>query len=192
MRVLLAMMIGSFGLLLLLGGAGTLNGPGNPLWFVIGLVLMAAAAYVFRGKGAAAGLDTWEAMQDKRREDARKRIDDQKMQRMKARADFVATILGRAPAPTGSSPDAVAAAQINAIANPATAKAIQNLQNLLYTQAITDEEFQAAKDKLLRSSGAPVAPDAIAQITKLAELHEAGVLSEVEFNAAKLRALGLA
>jgi hypothetical protein len=45
--------------------------------------------------------------------------------------------------------DAVAVAQINALASPETARALQNLQNLLYTQAITDAEVQAAKDKLL-------------------------------------------
>lgn len=39
--------------------------------------------------------------------------------------------------------------KINALARPETAKALQNLQNLLYTQALTDAEFQAAKDKLL-------------------------------------------
>ncbi|MEO8816034.1 MAG: hypothetical protein ABI394_12505 [Mycobacterium sp.] len=41
------------------------------------------------------------------------------------------------------------AAQINAIANPDTAKALQNLQKLLYTRTISDTEFQAAKNKLL-------------------------------------------
>lgn len=52
-----------------------------------------------------------------------------------------------------SSPDtSAAAAQIQAIANPETAKALQNLQNLLYTRVITDEEFQAAKNKLLGNS----------------------------------------
>ena len=48
-----------------------------------------------------------------------------------------------------SAGDAAAVAQINALARPETAKALQNLQNLLYTQALTDAEFQAAKDKLL-------------------------------------------
>ena len=49
-------------------------------------------------------------------------------------------------------PDAAGAAQVNALANPDTAKALQNLQNLLYTQTITDAEFQAAKDRLLGRS----------------------------------------
>lgn len=190
MRILIAGMIGAFGLLLLMGGST--SGETNLLTILLGVALMAAAVYVFRGKGAAASIDTWEAVQDKRREDANRRVEEQKAQRRKERTDFVATILGRAPVKTTADNDSLAAAQVNAIANPETAKAIQNLQNLLYTQAITEEEFQAAKNRLLRSSGARTEMDATAQITKLAELHEAGVLSDAEFNAAKLRALGLA
>lgn len=49
----------------------------------------------------------------------------------------------------GADASAAAAAQVQAIANPETAKALQNLQNLLYTKTITDAEYQAAKDKLL-------------------------------------------
>lgn len=45
--------------------------------------------------------------------------------------------------------DSVGAAQVKAIANPETAQSIQNLQKLLYSRAITDAEFQAAKNKLL-------------------------------------------
>jgi hypothetical protein len=45
--------------------------------------------------------------------------------------------------------DAAAAARINALSNPETAQALQNLQNLLQTQVLTEAEFQAAKDKLL-------------------------------------------
>ncbi|SDH57862.1 DUF2510 domain-containing protein [Agrococcus jejuensis] len=41
------------------------------------------------------------------------------------------------------------AAQIAAISNPETATALQNLQKLLYSRAITDQEFQDAKDRLL-------------------------------------------
>lgn len=86
-------------------------------------------------------------------------------------------------------PDVAGAAQVNAVANPETARALQNLQNLLYTQAISDDEYQAAKDKLLGVH--PATADSFAQITKLVELHRAGVLSDVEFAAAKARALGL-
>ncbi len=87
--------------------------------------------------------------------------------------------------------DAAAVAQINALANPETAKALQNLQNLLYTQAISEEEYQAAKDRLLGAASAPAQTDAFARVTRLAELHQAGILSDYEFAAAKARALGI-
>jgi hypothetical protein len=45
--------------------------------------------------------------------------------------------------------DAAVAAQIHALANPETARALQNLQDLLAGNVITEREFQAAKDKLL-------------------------------------------
>ena len=85
--------------------------------------------------------------------------------------------------------DVAGAAQVNAVANPETARALQNLQNLLYTQAISDDEYQAAKDRLLGVR--PATADSFAQISKLVQLHQAGVLSDVEFAAAKARALGL-
>ena len=90
------------------------------------------------------------------------------------------------PRSTATESGSAAAAQIEALADPATAQSIQNLQKLLYTRAITDEEFEAAKDKLVGQ-----ADDQFSQITKLAELHEAGVLGDIEFATAKARALGL-
>lgn len=42
-----------------------------------------------------------------------------------------------------------AAAQIKALSDPQTAKALQELQKLLYTRTLTEEEFQSAKDALL-------------------------------------------
>lgn len=45
--------------------------------------------------------------------------------------------------------ETIGAAQIAALANPETATALQNLQKLLYTRTITDEEYQAAKNKIL-------------------------------------------
>ena len=45
--------------------------------------------------------------------------------------------------------NAAPSAQIKALSDPDTAKALQNLQNLLYTRTITEEEFHAAKSKLL-------------------------------------------
>lgn len=83
------------------------------------------------------------------------------------------------------------AAQVRAISNPETAQALQNLQNLLYTRAISDEEFQAAKNNLLRSGRANAHNDALAHLERLVELHEAGILDDVEFTAAKLKVLGL-
>ena len=46
----------------------------------------------------------------------------------------------------------ITAAQIQAISNPETARALQNLQALLYTRTISPEEFQRAKNKLLRDN----------------------------------------
>lgn len=48
-------------------------------------------------------------------------------------------------------PDAsgdASAAQIQALANPETARALQNFQNLLYSRTITEAEFQAAKNRI--------------------------------------------
>ena len=92
------------------------------------------------------------------------------------------------PSTPATNSDSSAAAQINAIANPETAKALQNLQNLLYTQTITDAEFQMAKNRLL---GTQSIADSYAQVEKLTELHRAGILSDLEFANAKSKALGL-
>lgn len=88
--------------------------------------------------------------------------------------------------------DVVGAAQVQAIANPQTARALQNLQNLLYTQAITDAEYEAAKNKLL-GPAAFFSPssDPIEQVAQLAELHRGGILSDVEFAAAKAKVFRL-
>lgn len=79
-------------------------------------------------------------------------------------------------------------AQINAIASPETAQALQNLQNLLFTQVLTDAEFQAAKDRLL---GPAHKTNQAEQIEQLATLHRRGVLGDLEFAKAKARILGL-
>lgn len=86
-------------------------------------------------------------------------------------------------------PDVTGAAQVNAIANPETARAMQNLSNLRFNRVLSDDEFAAAKGKLLGSDGAP--PNAIAHLEKLASLHKAGVLSDNEFAAAKAKALDI-
>ena len=149
-----------------------------------GLALIAAGIYMLRGKGQALKeFDTFYAIQQKKNEDLM--------------AQGWRGMLGLAPPRNGSVAATernhydLSAAQLNAVANPATANALQNLQNLLYTRAITDAEYQAAKDKLLRSAAAQAHADSFAQLTKLVELHQAGILGDVEFAAAKLRVLGL-
>ncbi len=54
------------------------------------------------------------------------------------------------------------------------------------------DQYQAAKDQLLRSASHRRQNDAFAHLDRLVELHEAGILSDVEFGAAKLKVLGLA
>ncbi|MHA3724453.1 SHOCT domain-containing protein [Leucobacter sp. HY1910] len=104
-------------------------------------------------------------------------------------ASFFSGFGRRASGPAGAiDSQAATVAQINAISDPDTARALQNLQNLLYTQALTDDEFQAAKDKLL---GPSVAVSQTEQIEQLAELHRQGVLGDLEFASAKARVLGI-
>ncbi|MGQ0631969.1 MAG: hypothetical protein ACT4P1_13100 [Sporichthyaceae bacterium] len=139
-------------------------------FFLIGLAVCAAGIYLVRGQGPTTA--SVRLRQNERREAAEKA--EQK----------IAEVLRRSPA---TSTDATAAARVNAIADPRTAEALQNLQNLLYTRAITDTEFQLAKDNLL--GAAEFAH--LAHLAKLAELHQANILSDFEFAAAKAKALGL-
>ena len=120
---------------------------------------------------------------------------EEKDAKAKRRAANIASIgaslgrLGRSHAPSVEPrPDAVEAAQIEAITRPDTARALQNLQHLLYTRTITEAEYQAAKDKLFAPQERS---DVFDQMAKLTELHRAGVLGDVEFAAAKARLLGL-
>lgn len=78
------------------------------------------------------------------------------------------------------------AAQIKALSDPQTAKALQNLQNLLYTRALTEEEFQIAKQRLI---GVGNALDQSEQILQLAELYRQGILGDLEYASAKARIL---
>lgn len=167
---------------------GMLAWMSSEYFFAILLVLVSVAAAVFILRGQGPSTQEIESRLAKEKEEA-------KANRRAANVATFAAGVGQlfkrpqaapaAPNPTGMA----AAAQINAISNPQTARALQNLQNLLYTRAITDQEFQAAKDRLL---GAPETPaDSFAQITQLAELHRAGILGDVEFAAAKAKALGI-
>jgi len=153
------------------------------VFFALGATGIAAGVYMTRGQGP-----TTEAIE--------KRLADEvkaaKTKRRTANIAGAAAALGRfgrqqaSTPPTGN--EAAVAAQLNAITDPLTAKALQNLQNLLYTRTITNEEYAAAKDKLF---GTAALADQFGQIEKLAELHKAGILGDVEFAAAKARVLGL-
>lgn len=156
---------------------------GLALVLVFGPALLIAGGYLVRGKGRAIQeFDSWFAMQQKRNTD---------LMAMGWRGWLGFGTPQRTHAPSASY-DAATTAQINAVANPDTARALQNLQNLRYTRAISDDEFQAAKDKLLRSPAASAYADSINHVNKLVELHQAGILNDVEFATAKLKALGLA
>lgn len=48
----------------------------------------------------------------------------------------------------GVTGESSSAAQVRALADPNTAQALQNLQNLLYMRVITDEEYLAAKNRI--------------------------------------------
>ena len=156
------------------------------VWLLVGIVMLlvyvAVGFYLFRGQGPST--QAVEARLAAHRKDVKSKW-------RRANIASVAATLGRRGQPyqsRGAVGDDAAAAQIDAIARPGTAEALQRLHNLLFTRAITDAEYESAKSKLF--GGQPL-DDSFAQIAKLAELHEAGVLGDVEFSAAKARALGL-
>lgn len=96
-------------------------------------------------------------------------------------------------ASSGSSSGSVhtVTAQPHALADPETTKSLADLEKLLYTRVISHDEFKYAKELLFRSHSSQSTHDIAELLEKLSDLHEAGVLSEVEFTAAKLKALGL-
>lgn len=112
---------------------------------------------------------------------------DAKKKRRFANVATVVSGFGRKDRPVSSTDGAAEAARISALADPKTPQALQSLQNLLYTQVLTDEEFQAAKDRLLGTSDI----DQTTQIEQLSELHRQGVLGDLEFASAKARILGI-
>jgi len=128
-------------MVLIFMGVGDKSMPVSALFFVpvIGLAVAAISAYVLRGQGP-----TTRAIEVRLAAERKAEAADDKAER---KADLRTAILRRIAPPTSN--DASAAAQINALSNPETAKALQNLQNLLYTQVLTEAEFQAAKDRLL-------------------------------------------
>lgn len=170
----------SFALLCVMVGAETGSAVYGTVAIPIVVVSLGISVYLLRGRGPTT--QEVEARLAKERKEA-------KAKRRAANLWGSVAALERIVRPRSSasaSVDSAEAAQINAIADPGTSRALQNLQNLLYTRTITGEEFQAAKDKLLREP-----TDTFAHITKLAELREAGILGDVEFSAAKAKALGL-
>lgn len=135
--------------------------------FLIGSFAWAFGVYLLRGRGPTTASVLL-------RLNVRKWATEQAEQK-------VADLLRRSrPAST----DATAAARVKAIADPKTAQSLQDLQNLRYTGALTDQEYQIAKDHLLGTT--------VTSLANLADLHQAGILSDFEFAAAKARALGLA
>lgn len=139
----------------------------------------AVGAYLLRGQGPTT--EEVESRIAEQRKEAKKK-------RRTANVAGVAATVGRifAPPPAPAA-NTAGAAQVNAISNPETATALQNLQKLLYSRALTDAEYTAAKEKLLGKAE----PDAFEQIETLAELHRQGILGDVEFSAAKARVLRL-
>jgi|GEM_PF-5212280 len=209
---LVLMAVGAF---FLLGAGplddGSLGTSGRVFWALFGVVGIGVGIWLlFTQNPVITRLDEkYEANKRKQaqreaEEEAKEALEEQrKRERREALIDggLKGLVLGKTarpqtapqPAPADASGAGLAAAaQVDAIANPETAAALQNLQHLLYTRTITDSEFQLAKDRLFLSPPTPGQADASSNIEKLAQLHEAGILSDVEFATAKLKALGLA
>jgi|SRR5664280_1363912 len=158
-----------FGVLSVLSSPGAFSeGAENPvatffIMIVLGLAALPAGVYMFRGQGPTTKAVEARLAAERMAEAAERKTEAvERKAEAERKAGLKASILrrigGRDPAPWVSvnvaaptSNDAAAVAQINALANPETAKALQNLQNLLYTQAITEGEYQAVKDRLLGS-----------------------------------------
>jgi len=158
-----------FGVLSVLSSPGAFSeGAENPvatffIMIVLGLAALPAGVYMFRGQGPTTKAVEARLAAERMAEAAERKAEAvERKAEAERKAGLKASILrrigGRDPAPWVSvnvaaptSNDAAAVAQINALANPETAKALQNLQNLLYTQAITEGEYQAVKDRLLGS-----------------------------------------
>jgi len=167
------------------------NFDGTSGWrsFLFAAGLTAAGIFILSSKKVGAAfqkVEKWQAIQQKKNAELNEAV---------TRGGLKGMLFGVPPTPASKpaprTEPHLTAAQIRAISNPETAQALQNLQNLLYTRAISDEEFNAAKNNLLRSGTANAHNDALAHLERLVELHEAGILDDVEFTAAKLKVLGL-
>lgn len=156
------------------------------LWLLVGIVLLscylALGTYLLRGQGPTTSSIRQRLAEDEKAAKGRRRS---------ANVASFADRIGRRgrtqqspPAPSGY----VMPAQTAAVGSSESMRALENLQHMLYSGALTDAEFQTAKDKLL---GTYELDSPYAQIAKLAELHRDGVLGDIEFSAAKARVLGL-
>ena len=167
--------------------AGGLNDGSVPtfgLWaffFFAGLAGIVGGIYMQRGQGP-----TTEAVEQRLAQERRAAEKSRRTANLAGAAAAVGRLFSPPP-PTPAPSAGHDAAQVAALANPETAAALQSLRNLLYTRALTDEEYAAAKAKLL---GERKTPDQFEQIEQLADLHRRGVLGDVEFSAAKARVLG--
>jgi hypothetical protein len=113
----------------------TTGGPGSlALGITLALGLLALGIYLFRGRGVSTKMAVAEA---------KALAIDAEAREDKARAASLES------AHANSAPDVE---RIKALANPETAKALQNLQSLLFTRVISDEEFNRAKARLLGES----------------------------------------
>ncbi|GAA4816566.1 DUF2510 domain-containing protein [Nocardioides caeni] len=109
------------------------------LSLVLGLVSAAAGLYLLRGRGP-----TEKAVQELSAQAAYRRAVAAPRQDANPAAPPTPVEPVRPPMS-----DAARVAQINALANPDTAQALQNLNHLRYTRVITEDEFRAAKARLL-------------------------------------------
>lgn len=150
--------------------------------FVLGLALLTGALYLLRGRGV--------STRKVRARLAAQSLEAQSRRQQAAQASALSNRGDGAPHGTvrPSADQTLAIAQVSAISKPATVRALQNLHTLLYTHAITEAEYQAAKAKVL---GTQAPEDPYSQIQRLAELHASGILGDYEFAAAKARILGL-
>jgi len=189
LRGLVGFMVLTFSTMLWIGWASEEDGFTGWKGFLLAAGLTAAGIYILSSRKVGAAfqkVEKWQAIQQAKNAELNEAV---------TRGGLKGMLFGVPPSPTPEpsprSEPHLTAAQIRAISNPETAQALQNLQNLLYTRAISDEEFQAAKSNLLRSGRANAQNDALAHLERLVELHEAGILDDVEFTAAKLKVLGL-
>ena len=83
------------------------------------------------------------------------------------------------------------AAVVGGAAHYGTKKANQAAASQEQAQQAAYEQGLAAAQQQAAPAPAPVEDDPMAEITKLAQMHSAGILTDEEFAAAKAKALGI-